>query len=343
MNKWRLIDTGILSAAENISWDQAFLSAQASSGGRPILRFLQFYPPCILIGRHQSPHQEARISFIKLNNFHLNRRITGGGAIFFDPSQLGWEVIATRKEKWAKISFEKLYKLISAGFIEGLRQLGVDAKYRPRNDIEVNGRKISGTGGSSEEQAFLFQGTLLIRNCAEDMLRSLRVPAEKLGRHGLESLKERVVFLEELLSPLPDIEYIKKAIIRGFEKIFDVKVEVDAPNKLEKDIFNKLFPYYSSNKLIYKINRPENKKGTIIGISRNKGVLRSAIRVDSNKKRISSVQFWGDFFIEPQRAIYDLEALLKHRATNREKIRKIILNYLNGSNVKLIGLKYNNF
>ena len=105
-----------------------------------------------------------------------------------------------------------------------MKKLGVDAEFRPRNDIEVKGRKISGTGGSFEGNAFFFQGTLLTDFDVESMIRALRIPLEKLKAKELESAKERVTCLKWELDELPSTEKIKEAIAQGFAEVFDVKI-----------------------------------------------------------------------------------------------------------------------
>ncbi len=274
----------------------------------------------------------------------VNRRLTGGGAIYFDESQIGWEVFATKNEVWARCKPERLYRKISQGLVEGLRGMGISASYRPRNDIEVEGRKISGTGGTSDGNAFMFQGTLLVKNCASAMLRALRIPAEKLGRHGLESVRERVVFLEELASPMPDEAQIKQAIVRGFEEAFGVQVLPSEPTPRELELFQKALKLIKSNEWIYRIDNPERQKGTLIGFSKGrKGIVKAALQVDLGKKRVSSAQFWGDFFISPERALYDLEALLKHQPANAEKLSGIVLKFWASCKPQTMGVNAENF
>ena len=339
---WRLVDTGHLSAAENMAWDQALLTAQDEGEPGPVFRFLQFDPACVLVGRHQSPHQEARIDYVLKQGWHINRRITGGGAIFFDPSQIGWEIFATRDERWSRTSHSQLYRRISAGFIAGMEKLGVRAQYRPRNDIEVGGRKLSGTGGTSEGRAFMFQGTLLVKNVAQDMLYALRVPAEKLGRHGLESIKERVVFLEELIN-LPPTDEIKRAIIAGFEEVFGVEIVPGEPTPRERELFEHYLEYMRSDEWIYRVDRPAEEKGTLVGISRRKGVVRCAVSVDAARKRVSAVQFWGDFFINPPRFVNDLEAYLKHRRADPKTLSELVHEFWSAHKPDTIGVSVRNF
>lgn len=340
----RVVDTGILSAAENMAWDNALLISQAeNSMSEPVLRFLQFSPSCVLVGRHQSPSQEARIEFLKQNKFDINRRLTGGGAIFFDPSQLGWEIYARRSFEWARVTQERLYRTISAGAVRSLKILGVDASFRPRNDIEFKGRKLSGTGAVSENEAFMFQGTLLVKDVADIMLKALRVPAEKLGRHGVESIKERIVFLEELLKPLPSIEQIKQAFIMAFSEVLGLEAVFSNPTSYEYELYERNLPYYKSDKWIYLVNKPSEKSGVILGLTKGKGVLKSAVQVDISKKNITAVQFWGDFFIDPPRTLFDLEAYLKHRPMKIQSLKKLVVDFLSSKKPYLIGLEYSHF
>jgi len=95
--------------------------------------------------------------------------------------------------------------------------------FRPRNDIEINGRKISGTGGTESDGAFLFQGTMLTDFDVDTMLRSLRIPVEKLKAKEIDSVKERVTCLKWELGYTPPLEVVKEAIQTGFEKALEEK------------------------------------------------------------------------------------------------------------------------
>ncbi|TET18695.1 MAG: lipoate--protein ligase, partial [Candidatus Cloacimonadota bacterium] len=87
--KWRLLDTGIKSAAENIALDEAILEVHSKGLIPNTLRFLQYYPEAVLIGYHQSVENEVRIDYCREKGIEIGRRITGGGAIYFDSFQLG--------------------------------------------------------------------------------------------------------------------------------------------------------------------------------------------------------------------------------------------------------------
>src|SRR3990170_1984073 len=104
----------------------------------------------------------------------------------------------------------------------GLRHLGIRATFRPRNDIEIQGRKISGTGGTELSGAILFQGTLFVDFDVDEMLRALRIPTEKLQDKEIDSVKERVTCLRWELGRTPSLATIKDSLIKGFQETFGV-------------------------------------------------------------------------------------------------------------------------
>jgi lipoate-protein ligase A len=196
---------------------------------------------------------EVRTRYCKTKGIHINRRITGGGAIFFDESQLGWEIICEKKFFNISLVSDKLFKQICMAVIEGLKKLGVDAVFRPKNDIEINGRKISGTGGTELYGAFLFQGTLLVDFDVDAMIKSLKVPIDKLRRKEIESLKQRVTCLKRELGFTPVLSEIKNAVLAGFEKHLGIKYEFGTLTDEENNLFKEKVVYFQKNEWINNI------------------------------------------------------------------------------------------
>jgi len=341
---WRLIDTGHLSAAENIAYDHSFLIAQAREDSIPVLRFLQFDPPAVLVGRHQVVEQEVRLPFVREHGFDVNRRITGGGTIFFDPSQIGWEIFARFDEPWVSGKIDELYKLFCEIMADSLGRLGINAHFRPRNDIEVDGRKISGTGGATEQGAFIFQGTLLVDDTVEEMLHVLRIPAEKLGKHGLESVRERVTFVATILRHTPSTDELKATIADAFSEKLGVEFLESAPNGTEQRLFNELMPKFQSREWLDAIVRPEEQQGVLTGLSvGDGGTVKAAVMANAKERKVRAMQFYGDFLISPNRAIIDLESRFKHIPARRERVKKEIELFFDENKPGLIGLTYRNF
>ncbi|MBI3353523.1 MAG: DUF116 domain-containing protein [Nitrospirae bacterium] len=314
MSNWRMIDTWSLSAAENITLDHTLLQARANGLSANTIRFLQFNPPCALIGFHQTIEQEIRTDFCREKGIDINRRITGGGAIYFDTTQLGWEVIASKKD-FGNTNIHELTERICDAAASGLKRLGIDAEFRPRNDIEVNGKKISGTGGVFDGDAFLYQGTILVDFNAEAMLKALRIPTEKLTAKGLNSAKERVTSIKDELGYLPSLDKIKDALIAGFAEAFSIKLEKGGLTGEELSSYNEKIDYFKSKKWIYSVQEPSDKIQSVSSVyKKDGGLIRINLKVNVQRRIVKQGLITGDFFINPSRFVLDLEAALKDAA-----------------------------
>ena len=311
MGKWRLIDTGRRTAAENMCLDEAMLKARGQGLVPNTLRFLQFRPHCVLVGFHQSVDQEIRTAYCQEAGIDINRRITGGGAIYFGEDALGWEIIAGKDV--ASRDILTLYRTLCAAAIEGLRLLGVEAAFRPVNDIEVRGRKISGTGGTEAHDAFLFQGTLLVDLDLPVMLRALRIPTEKLKDKEIDSIRERMTCLRWELGHLPPMAAIKAAMAKGIAKKFGIELEAAALSAWEQQYLQDHLPHFKSPDWIHK-ERPDAGDDHFLysACKTPGGLIRIAVKVDDRRNCIKMILVTGDFFVYPKRAILDLEARLKN-------------------------------
>lgn len=308
---WRIIDTGLRSAAENIALNRALLEARQAGEIPNTLRFLRFRPSALL-GYHQSAEQELDLDYCRANNIAVQRRITGGGAIYFDETQLGWELYLT-KAALGCADMAQIARRICEAAARGISTLGVEARYRPRNDIEVEGKKISGTGGAFEGNALMYQGTLLVRFDVEKMLRVLRIPAEKLSDKAIASARERVTNLADLLGQVPDLEAVKAALTGAFAREFCVSF---APGELvaaELVRYQEALAEIDHPDWVKLIDRPAADM-PILQASRKfpGGLLRVSLAFDARAGRIRQVWFSGDFFVSPKRSVADLEAVLRN-------------------------------
>ncbi|MDP2662136.1 MAG: DUF116 domain-containing protein [Dehalococcoidia bacterium] len=324
MRPWRLLDTGVRTAAENMALDESVLEARGRGLVPDTLRFLQFSPPASLVGYHQSVAQEIRSDFCQRHGIDVNRRLTGGGAIYFDESQLGWEIIAGMDSPFVSRDRTRLFSRMAEGAVAGLKRLGIDAAFRPRNDIEVAGRKISGLGAVEGEGAFLFQGTLLLDFDVDTMLRALRVPVEKLADKEIRSLRDRVTWVSREIGTAPSLEVVKMSLRRGFEEALRVSFE-EGPLAPEEDaLLAERLPYYASEEWIDQAQTPDSQEVFRSTYKAKGGLVRVALVVDSRMKRIKTAVITGDFFAYPRRAILDLEAALKDAPAEAEPVSRIV-------------------
>jgi lipoate---protein ligase len=307
----RVIDTGLRRAAENLALNRALLEAHQEGASPHTLRFLRF-TPCALVGFHQSVEQELRSDYCHEQGIDIQRRITGGGAIYFDETQIGWELYLD-KRFLGSAEMPRIAQRICEAAARGISALGVDARFRPRNDIEVDGRKVSGTGGAFDGDSVLYQGTLLIDFDVERMLRVLRIPAEKLSDKAISSARERVANLKDLLGELPSFETVQRSLARSFAETFEVQLDwAEGLNPVEERKFAEALVDMDTPEWVYQHHRPAAETGLLEGLHKAPGgLMRAALALDHARDRIKQVWITGDFFVKPGRTVVDLEASLR--------------------------------
>ncbi len=313
MPRFRLIDTGIRGGRENIAFDQALAERHREGRIPDTLRFLRFRPSA-LVGRHQILAEEVNVAACAEVGIEVGRRITGGGAIYLDEGQLGWELVFSR----ATLPFadlESAARAIAGAAAAGLRRLGVAAAFRPRNDIEVNGRKLGGTGGFFDGPTLFYQGTVLIDFDPARLLLALRVPAAKLARRGLDSAAERLVTLRALLgATAPSVAAVQQALIAGFGEHLGIVAEPELPRPeeeahaaqlLQDEIGTDAFVHQEGT---VAAGAPEASASMFTA----GGTVRLDLRIErAGEARIREALISGDFFATPPRAVLDLEASLR--------------------------------
>ncbi len=307
---FRVIDTGVREGARNIAFDAALIELRQAGRVADTLRFIQF-PPTVLIGRHQALSREVRLDYCRANGIGVARRITGGGAIYMDEGQFGFELVFD-KATFGLASLADLTRELCEAVAAGLQKVGVAARFRPRNDIEVAGRKISGTGGFIDGDIAIFQGTILGEMDPARMLAALRVPEDKLAKRELDSAAQRVVTLTELLDETPPLTTVKQALIEGFAERLNIEPQWGTISREEEDLAGRLHAEeIGTDDFLHSIDDPsvgaETRAGQAAG-----GSIAAHVRLDgAGLDRVGAVLITGDFFVTPPRVILDLEARLR--------------------------------
>ena len=309
---FRIIDTGVREGRANIAFDAALIEARQAGDVPDTIRFLSF-PPTALIGRHQDLSREIHLDFCAKHDVGVVRRITGGGAIYLDEGQLGWELVFHRSSLGIAALPDVAREICNAA-AAGLQALGVEAKFRPRNDIEVDGRKISGTGGFYDGDILIYQGTVLVDLNPQRMVQALRVPQGKLEKRDLDSAAQRVVTLKELLGPnTPDLELIKIALIKGFQDVLGIDAEWGEITEIEETLARQHFDEeIGRDDFIAEIDDPAADQTFLAGSHTGAGgTIDSFVKLEGAAAQVlQRVLISGDFFVTPPRTVFDLEAHL---------------------------------
>ena len=310
---FRIIDTGVREGRANIAFDAALIEERQAERVPDTIRFLSF-PPTALIGRHQDLSREIDLEYCAKHRIGTVRRITGGGAIYLDEGQLGWELVFHRASLGIA-ALPDIAREICNAAAAGLQALGVDAKFRPRNDIEVGGRKISGTGGFYDGDVLIYQGTVLVDLNPQRMVNALRVPQGKLAKRELDSAAQRVVTLKELLGPnTPDLELIKIALLKGFKDVLGIEAEYGAITEAEEELAQQHHDEeIGTEEFLREIDNPAADDKVLTGTYTGAGgTIDAFVKLEGPTQSVlQRVLISGDFFVTPPRVVFDLESALQ--------------------------------
>ncbi|MFQ5892623.1 MAG: biotin/lipoate A/B protein ligase family protein, partial [Candidatus Methanofastidiosia archaeon] len=158
MKKARLCDLGLVSALESQTIYHA-VSKAFKKDSYPTLILMRPQIPYVCIGYHQELEREVDLEFCRLNEIPVFRREIGGGAVLLDQNQLFFHLICSEEEISGEI--EKRFEKFAGPAIKTYRAFGIEAEFKPINDIQVRGRKIGGTGGGKIGKSQIFASSMM--------------------------------------------------------------------------------------------------------------------------------------------------------------------------------------
>ncbi|KYD26950.1 MULTISPECIES: lipoate--protein ligase [Anoxybacillaceae] len=194
--------------------------------------YLLFYinEPSIIIGKNQNTIEEINTEYVEKNGIHVVRRLSGGGAVYHDLGNLNFSFI-TKDDGDSFLNFRKFTEPI----IKALKKLGVNAELSGRNDIIVEGRKISGNAQFSTRGRMFSHGTLLFDSKIENIVSALNVKKDKIESKGIKSIRSRVANISEFLKEKMTIEEFRSVLL---ESIFGKDKDIPEYVLTEEDWAN---------------------------------------------------------------------------------------------------------
>ena len=301
---FRVIDTGVRDGRFQIAFDQALVEARKSGAVQDTIRFLRF-PSTALIGRHQDLSRELKLDHCREHGIGIVRRITGGGAIYLDEGQLGWELVCDRRAIGVATLAEMTARICQAA-AAGLSSLGIDAEYRPPTDIVVDGQKICGTGGYFDGDIVMYQGTTLVDLNLPAMMAAINIAAPAEGTPPLRITTLRALLPDADLS----IGRLQSALISGFEENLGLTCAPAEPDASELAAAQQIHDEeIGTEEFVAGIDRPGADGSVRHGVS---GPVNAWLRVEGARDdRVREVVFTGDFVMVPPRLVMDLESGLR--------------------------------
>lgn len=163
--------------------------------------------PSIVIGKHQNTMAEINYPFIIKNNIPVARRLSGGGTVFHDWGNLNFCFIQ-KGDASCLVDFKKF----TSPIIEFLSQTGVVASFEGKNDLRVNGLKISGNAEHVYRNKVLHHGTLLYQSDIDFLKEAIRPTSALIVDKAVQSLRSRVANISSFMDHPVSIERFSKLL-----------------------------------------------------------------------------------------------------------------------------------
>ena len=157
--------------------------------------FLWRNRPAVIIGLNQNAYGEVNLEYLNANGITLARRVTGGGAVYHDLQNMNYTIIGRNPSPQP--------------MVDALRQLGVPAELTGRNDIFVEGRKVSGYARRVAGNQEIIHGTLMYDVDLDTLQHVLDTPASKMKAKGISSVRSHVANLKEYLPQFKSLDELQ--------------------------------------------------------------------------------------------------------------------------------------
>ena len=245
--------------------------------------FLWRNRPAVIVGFNQEVNTEVNLDYLKANGIDLVRRVTGGGAVYHDLGNLNYTIVG-RSE-----NLERDYPEYAGILMKALQSLGVPATLSGRNDILVEGKKVSGFAKRVCKNRLMVHGTLMYKVDVDVLTHVLHPSATKLQSKGVSSVRSRVANLCDYLPEITDVQIFSQRL----EEILSCHY-ADAEYKLSEQDLASIRRLRDEKFATWEWNYGRSPKATLSNSARLAcGTIEVHLTLAEN--RIATCRFGGDF------------------------------------------------
>ena len=281
--------------------------------------------PTVIFGRNQLIENEVNMDYCRAHGIQTYRRKSGGGCVYSDRSNIMFSYIA--KDERVNFTFNRYINML----VLVLHKLGVNAQASGRNDILIDGKKVSGNAFYHIPGRSIVHGTMLYDTNMEHMVGSITPNNEKLLSKGVESVRQHITLLKDHLDiTIEDF----KTFVRQHLCDREMMLDEEAVRKIEE-----IEQEYLTDSFIY----GNNPRYTLVRKGRIENVGELEIRMELKNHIIKEANIMGDYFLVGDidnrilKPLHNVE-LNEEAVTNAlpEKLDDIILNLQKEDFVRLI-------
>lgn len=260
--------------------------------------------PTVMLGRNQLIDNEVNTDYCKEHKIDIFRRKSGGGCIYADKGCIQFSYISCAVN--ANEAFAD-YMQRMADLLKGLK---IDAQLSGRNDILINGTKVSGCAFYQLSNRSVLHNSLLFDTQLDHLSNALTPAKEKLQSKGVESVRQRVtnVATYTQLEILAFMDYVRQEMC-GTEVLELTEEDMKGVAEIEKEL--------SSDDFVY----GKNPKYSLVRKHRFEGVGTLEAHIELKNNIIGSINMVGDYFLLGD-IDHDFLSLLKGCEFTREAVEE---------------------
>ncbi len=318
---WRLLTGDGAGAAAGLALDEALMARYARGGEErpPTLRLYTYRSYCARIGRDQNLAAEVDLTACERTGTEVSRRPTGGGAIIMGAGQLGVAYVSRAPSGQRP---REIIEGLAAAVAAGLADLGINAVFRGKNDLEAGGRKIAGLGLYVDQAgAMLFHASVLADLDIPFMLKVLRIPAAKLADKGAAAVAERVTTVTRETGHPWFGATLRDVIADGFARTFGAALEPGGLSSAERSLAETLAAdRYGAQSWLADRSMAADGSGSAV-LRTPAGLAR--IYVTTHGDLVKNAIVVGDFNELPP-ALIELESALRWRRLDERSVAEAV-------------------
>ena len=241
--------------------------------------FIWQVEPSVIFGRNQLIENEVNIGYCKRNGVRMFRRKSGGGCVYADKSNMMLSFITS--SDYVCLTYNRYIMMV----VEALRKIGIDARANGRNDIMIEGRKVSGNAFYHIPGRSIVHGTMLYDTDMRNMTACITPDDEKLLSKGVKSVRQHIALLKDYTTM--SLGEIRESIIKSIcDSTLTLREEdIEKISNIEKE--------YLSEEFIY----GNNPRYTLTRKRRIEGVGTIEARMEVKNGTIRDIDLKGDFFL----------------------------------------------
>lgn len=241
--------------------------------------FMWQVAPTVIFGRNQLIENEVNLDYCRTHGIQTYRRKSGGGCVYADPDNIMFSYVARAQN--VNFTFDRYLRLVA--FV--LRKLGIPAEASGRNDILINGRKVSGNAFYYLPGKSIVHGTMLFNTDMEHLVRAITPSNEKLISKGVESARQRVTNLSEHTNI--GIEEFKQFVR---EQLCESTIQLSEDDVA---IIKQIEVEYLTDEFIY----GNNPRYTLVKRGKTPAAGELEIRMEIKNGIVKKINLLGDYFL----------------------------------------------